>query len=502
MTPVRGGTGGGVAAALREHRLFLCLLAVAAAVRVCVAVAYAPALFFTDSWGYLGSAYDATLVRRMVDRPSGYGVFIKILSIAGRNLDVLVAAQHVAGLAIGILAYLLLGRLHAPRWTSLGVAAIILLDAYLLALEQHVLPEALFGLLLMASAYLLVTRDSTAALAASGVLLAAAATVRTAALFAVPVWLAYVLLRQRPWRRIGIAAAALALPLVVYPGAQAASGGGFSLNGSGGWFLYGRVAQIADCSSMHVAPAARGLCEPTGRPRQGAAFYVWSDRSPAVKTFGHLGGPRTEEADRVLGQFARATIRARPGAYIRMVSGDVLRYFRPGTRSLGRSDTAIHFPARLSGEQLQPAAMQRFWGRPLALRFRPPAGAVRGYARVVHVPRWALGLLAILGVATTLLAAVPDLRPHLRGTSEGLVLLWMGLAMVVGAAATSDFIIRYLVPSAPLILCGGTLVACALARNAGILRQGRARAGADGGRGDVAAATRWADAGRSRTPRP
>jgi len=33
----------------------------------------------------------------------------------------------------------------------------------------------------------------------------------------------------------------------------------------------------------------------------------------------------------------------------------------------------------------------------------------------------------------------------------------MGVAMLIGSVATSAFVVRYLVPTIPLIVCGGTL---------------------------------------------
>ena len=42
------------------------------------------------------------------------------------------------------------------------------------------------------------------------------------------------------------------------------------------------------------------------------------------------------------------------------------------------------------------------------------------------------------------------------------MLTGMGVAMLLGAAATADFILRYLVPVVPLLVAGGVVAASAL----------------------------------------
>ena len=202
---------------LRAHWPLLVVLAVAAAVRVAVAVAYWPAIFFGDSWAYLDLAYGGSPVGFAPDRPSGYPVVIDLLSVFGRSLGAITTVQHLAGLATGVIVYALLLRLQLPRWLATAGAAVVLVDAYAMALEQQILAEAFFTLTLAASFFLVAGRDrSTAAVAASGVLLALAATMRTAAMFAVPVWVLYVVWAHRRPRLAAAAAAGLAVPLLLY----------------------------------------------------------------------------------------------------------------------------------------------------------------------------------------------------------------------------------------------------------------------------------------------
>ena len=75
---------------------------------------------------------------------------------------------------------------------------------------------------------------------------------RTAALFAVPVWALYVLWAHRRPRLVAPAALGLLLPLLAYASWHAADTGRFGLTQADGWFLYGRVGEIADCGNADI----------------------------------------------------------------------------------------------------------------------------------------------------------------------------------------------------------------------------------------------------------
>ena len=57
----------------------------------------------------------------------------------------------------------------------------------------------------------------------------------------------------------GPAALGLLLPLLAYASWHAADTGRFGLTQADGWFLYGRVGEIADCGNADVPPP-RGRC--------------------------------------------------------------------------------------------------------------------------------------------------------------------------------------------------------------------------------------------------
>ena len=173
------------------------MLALATGLRVAVAIPYRPALFDADSWDYLNMAYTAFPAGGSATRPSGYPVVIRALSVAGRHLAVITTAQHLAGLAVGALVYLMLTRRGVSRRLAAAAAGVVLLDLYAITLEQTILTEAFFTLALFASVYIAICAAPTSpALLLRGGLLAAASLMRVAGTFAFPAWFLYLV-----WRR-------------------------------------------------------------------------------------------------------------------------------------------------------------------------------------------------------------------------------------------------------------------------------------------------------------
>src|SRR4051812_41347058 len=125
------------------------VLVLAAGVRLATAIAHRPALFLSDSWAYLGAADTEWPAGFISDRPSGYPLTLKALALLGHNLAVVTTVQHLAGLTSGVLAYTLMARLDVDRRVAAAATAVILLNAYTIALEQHVMAETFFALALM-----------------------------------------------------------------------------------------------------------------------------------------------------------------------------------------------------------------------------------------------------------------------------------------------------------------------------------------------------------------
>jgi len=422
-----------VASLVRAHRGFTILLGVGLLARILCALAYWPALMYADSSGYLRLAHTGSVVGFVPDRPSGYPLLIHLLTLPGHRTAIVIIAQHLAGLIIGPLVYALVLRAGGRRSLALGAAAIVLLDGDLILLEQYVMPETFTALFLTLSAWFALTASSsdsrgrrpTAHLAASAALLAVAGTIRTAALFAIPIWLIYVFGIRIRLRSIAIAGAALLAPLLAYAALQSAAGYGSALNTSAGWFLYGRVAGFADCADADIPKDARDLCPPNAERGWSPSHYIWG-RSVATERF--PGGPPThnDRANTQLGGFAFAVIRDQPVTYAWTVTKDVGRVFLTdgGTQASDLLSYAPHDPN---------VAQSIF----------------RAY-RYVTVPGWLTMLL--------LLSSIAAVARHRRQHTWDIVLLsGSALAITAGAVATVQTDYRYLLSALPLLACGGAL---------------------------------------------
>ena len=441
----------------RAHRLLLIVLAGAIVLRVLVEIAYWPALTFSDSWQYIQLAFANPIVAFGVDRPSGYPLILHLLALPGRSLGTISIVQHLAGLATGIIAYWVLRRLGIRAWAAALAAALILFDSYVVTLEQTVLAETFFALaLLLAAALAVLYSRSPWTMAAAGVLLAGAVTLRVAALFAVPAFVLFALIKARPARVLVAALTGLVLPLAAYSSLHAVEGHGFGFTEQvGGWGLYGRVAPIADCRGASIPAETKPLCQ-TAAERERLGFtpssYVFSPESPARRAFGF------QPPNRVAGElqdFALGIIAAHPLAYAGEVTGDFVRLFEPGGAGV---DSTLTMPRRgsFAWETVYPEALIRDKYFPGFYRqIRAPDGFLLAYQRVFHTPRWLMGifLLAIVAAAVTRFFGRP------RVSARGAYLLFGGMAfgLLLGPVATVELNIRFLVPAVPLLVCGGFL---------------------------------------------
>jgi dolichyl-phosphate-mannose-protein mannosyltransferase len=444
---------------LSQHRALVVVLGLAVLVRLLVAVSYWPALFYSDSWAYVQSAFHEPNFLANPSRPAGYPFLLRSLGLFGKHLWLFTTLQHLAGLATGVLVYALLRRCAVRAWVAGLAAAVVLLDGYAIALEHKLMPEAFFTLAVMASVFLITSRTpGSRTLAASGLLLGAAATLRGAGVFAVPVVVAYVVWRWRSGRRLAIVSVAILLPLVLHGIAYRQSTGEFGLTAADGWFLYGRVAEFADCRKASVPASLRDLCPRSPPNPLGALYYIYSPTSPAVRRF---GGVASRGSNRELRRFALTIIRGQPLDYGEAVTNDLLRFFEPGVGSPAKaSDDALKLPAhpRISPYAPVPKLRRRnFPGyTPAAGRLSP---AARAYVGTFHTPRWAMAAMALAAAAALVARAVRRVRAGARspGAREVFLLSGCALAMLLGSVATSDFIVRYLTPAVPLLVCGGIL---------------------------------------------
>ena len=150
--------------------------------------------------------------------------------------------------------------------------------------------------------------------------------------------------------------------------------------------------------------------------------------------------------------------------YARLVRDDFLRYFTPGARARGNSDLAVALPQFGRIVRRNEIARDR-WFPGFVPHVSPPAKRVRDYHERVHVPRPLMAALAIAALLQLAIAAAAFAlrRPPPPRRREVFLLAGAALAMLLGTAATSEFVLRYLIPVVPLLVCGGVAAAADLA---------------------------------------
>src|ERR1700677_4417371 len=130
-----------LAAVTRRHWLFGLAGAGGIAVRGLVLLAFRRIMWFGgDSASYLATGL------RLVPDPSrvgGYGFMLWVLRPL-HSFAVVAAVQHLMGLVIGVLSYLLARRYGLPGWVAALAAVPVFFDAYELQLESGAGPDVPF----------------------------------------------------------------------------------------------------------------------------------------------------------------------------------------------------------------------------------------------------------------------------------------------------------------------------------------------------------------------
>jgi ABC-type multidrug transport system fused ATPase/permease subunit len=453
-------------ASARSHWLFVLLFTAGVALRTVVFLAYQPALFSPDSRFYLGQS------ARLEPPPSwpiGYPTFLRLLPLEN-DLAVVPFVQHLLGLAVAVLLYALLLRLGVPVWLGALATAPVLLDAYQLNIEQYILSEALFGLLLVAASALLLWQRplGMASAGLTGLLFAAAALTRSIAVLAGALALLTVLFLGAGMplpARLSRAVAFLAVFGVAVGGYVAwfhSIHGTHSLGGSAGTSLYGRVVPWVDCSEFSLPSYERALCpmQPVGHRPQ-AFTLLWS-RIDSVEP------PPGMTRSQIAGQFAKRAIRHQPGTYLRVVASDFATSFsptkerRPGGYRMSQWQFQVAFP--IPGYpphwSTSPPAGFRHGDKHGHVR-RSLASFLRTYQRFGYTP----GPLLALGLLGGLSVAVGVGRARDSGLrSAAFLFSGLAIALCLGALAVVPFSWRYQLPQLILLPPAAAIAITALTR--------------------------------------
>jgi hypothetical protein len=447
--------------ALRRHWPAATLLAAGLVLRVLAQFAYRPVLFYIDTTRYLYN--DAPGMD-----PVGYkGPLRAILAVA--NFNTVAAIQHLLGLAMAVGIYVLLLRRGIPRWLAALAMAPLLLDAYQIQIEQTVMPDTWFEALILAGLAILLLRPSPGwrAVAAGGLVLGTSAIFAQVGEALLPAVLLYLVALGGGWRlmlrRAAAASAAFALPILAYCTVNELATGNFFLSHTGVTTLYGRTAAAADCATLRLPQAERGMCPTPHQQALGPDFLEFDNGSPVRP---YYNGLARDHADRLITDFNHRVLTQQPLRVLRAYLRDVVRPFAltrdgsPGVTAISRwqFQTAYPYFAPHASRTVIDASVDRFGGGRPAV-WAPVAGFLRGYqlhGGYTPGPLFALCVLAGLAGSASLLVRWRA-GPAAREPARACLLLFASAAALLLVSDVFEFSWRYLLPALVTLIPAGAL---------------------------------------------
>ena len=256
-----------------RHPQFAMALAAGAVLRLMAMIAYPGALWFAgDSYVYVGAALRP---RPDLSKTVGYSFFLRAL-LPFHSFMLVTALQHLMGLGIAVMIYLLARRARVPKLWATAATLPVLLDGFQIEDEHMVMAEVLFTFLVMLALLAILWRYRvwwpTALLA--GLLVGCAVDVRSEGLPLLVLFPAFVLYRGlreggrgtwRGWLDGAMIAVGIAAPVVAYAAWFHSWNGQYTLTRSEGFYLWGRVSSFAECSVIKPPADELRIC-PSGAP--------------------------------------------------------------------------------------------------------------------------------------------------------------------------------------------------------------------------------------------
>ncbi len=497
--PGRGPAPGGYRARLvrlpgllRRHWLVAVLLAAGLVLRVLATVAYQPALIYVDTLKYLYGASPGS-------DPLGYMYILRAILAVG-NLTLVVIVQHLAGLAMGAALYTVLLRRGLNRWLAALAAAPVLLDAYQVQIEQMIMPDLWFEVLVVAGLAVLLWRPapSLRLAAVAGVLLGGSATVHQLGEVLVLPAVVYLLVAAGTLRRVlaaaGVLLVAFAVPVAGYSTVNFVKHGHFQL--ARGQQDTGRVVAAADCATLQLPAEVRPLCPTPHQQSFGPDWIEHSKYSPLHAAPIPAGASRA----RLVQKLTSAIKSQQPQRIVGAVALDSLRLFAPTrtsdpfTTPLWRWQFQTHYPVFPHWVTLAPdrtiivgvqvKLFGKLWLRPLKPAYGGPARVnvpIASFLRSYqlgggYTPGPLYAALALLGVAGSVVALARRSPADPRSRAAGLACLLFTLtaAVLLLPPDVYEFSWRYQLPAVFTLPPAGLLGLTALL---GLRRRARRPAG-------------------------
>ena len=432
--------------------------------RLVLMYAVRPALLgYTDTHVYLYAAADLDDGTWFSSKhqPNGYPMFVELVHFVAAKIRLLILVQHLLGLASGLLLYAAVRRAGGPPWLGLLPAGVVFLAGFQIFIEHAPLSETLFVFCVALALYASVRAMDQPGVwwvAAVGVAIGVAPTVRTSGLTLVPLFLLWFLFEPgQRWRGRALRATAYVLPVVVVLGAyvigQHSATGYTGLTRTGIWNLYGRAAPFADCNKFTPPEGTEVLCE--DKPpdeRHGPAYYVYDiNSSPGLREFAGGSAPIEEGNDEV-GSFARAAILGQPWDYLQAVWTDMLRYVIGNSRTSGGGPSWEKFTTELVvgadpsrwptdwAQPRQPTDYSPYYPNPGLLQKWGLLTAYRDFERATRIE----GPLFVLAFGLMVLA--PFMAPPGRLRHLALLLALVTIVLMVTPVATLYYNARFTIP--------------------------------------------------------
>lgn len=437
-----------------RHLPFAVALIGAVVIRLVVAYAYRPAIFFFDSSGYLEIAAHPSVGTL---RPIGYSLAIwPLVQLAPSSVAPIIVVQHALGLALAVASYAFLLRRGLPAWGATLATLPLLFDPLQLVLEHYVLSDVVFEALLVGACLLLLwkPRPGVGLLVASGLAVGSGTLVRGAGSFLLVVFVVAVVCLRVGWVRLVAFLVAAILPIGLYATAYHEKYGAYALSQSGARFLYARLAPIVDCHdpALELPPYEKMLCphHPVGQ-RPSANYFMWGGRQgPAY----HVVPPPGMTAEQVLKDFSKRVVRAQPRTFTQAALVDFGRGFAPS-----RTYDVPGFPSRYWLFEDHYWMRSNHDQRPHA--HHGAAGFLKTYRQVLWTPGPLLGLLLLAAVV----GALGFGRSRRSGDRVAIGVLAGSCAItLLTGAAVSGFSWRYQLPQLGLVPLAGALAVAALVR--------------------------------------
>ncbi len=464
---------------MAHHWIASILITLGIVLRALAQMAYHPAIIYIDTLKYLYDAWPGS-------DPVGYKVPLKAILLVG-DLGTVEFVQHLLGIAIAVTMYAVLVRRGVPRWLGALAIAPVLLDAYQVQVESMIMPDIWFEALVVAGlAVLLWRRQPGMKLALiGGALLGASTGIRQVGEVLIIPALIVVLAMGGGWRKILQNATAItcafALAVLFYLSADYQLAGHFWISRSSVSLTYGRMASVANCSTIQLPKVERALCPTKQQQAMGPDWLDHSVYSPLRTYEVALPVAYLAQKGNLVADFNRAVERQQPTRVISGILHDsvklfaLTRYTSPGDTPIVRWQFQRHFPTVQYGPWIS-ARNNRIWLKIGSLQSstltllnpayggapqvnKPIAQFLRWYQlRGGYTPGPLFALSLILGLAGSVIAFLR--RPRFaaaRPAAIGCLFFFATGVIILGVSDLFEFTWRYQIPALVTLPPAGAL---------------------------------------------